>query len=291
MLAFAKDISEKAPIHPEETKNEKLKEYMDYQRNLNHERLVYCAIDHAKAFLQKNIGALGGNKKKLDEYCRKAFPATFGHVEKADDLMMMLRKLSNAHNATNNWYQLNPFYMALMYDCIGRFCQVYNRLVKESDGKAAEYSIYTDEPQEVDFQDWVQLYFPHADFLIGKKIEHSHFLFFKRIEAIEKAIAEGKAKGEAMDSIVKSLKDEYDIDAGTIRMIEGKNVTSKDLELFYTSRENPIYEYLYDTDSAETFMDGESLLDHSYFLNFQIKGLSIQQAQAVFEEASQISKN
>jgi len=291
MLAFAKDISEKAPTHPEESKNEKLKDYMDYHRSLNHEKLVFYSLDHAKGFLQKNIGALGNNKKKLEEYAEKAFPVSYSHVASIDDLMTMLRKLSNAHNANNNWYRLNPFYLALVYDCINRFCQVYNRLVKENMEKASEYSIYEGDIQEIDFDDWVQLYFPHGDFLIGKKAEHAHFLFFKRIEAIEKEMAEGKEKGELMDVILKRLKEDFDIEPSVIQMIEGKKASPKDMELFYTSRENPIYEYLYETDSAETFMDGESLLDHSYFLSFQIKGLSMQEAQAAFEEASQMSKN
>ena len=48
MLAFAKDITQNNPNHPEESKNSELKEYMDYQRTLNHERLIYHALDEAK---------------------------------------------------------------------------------------------------------------------------------------------------------------------------------------------------------------------------------------------------
>jgi len=291
MLAFAKDISEKAPVHPEESKNVKLKEYMEYQRKINHEKLVYYSLDHAKAFLLKNIGALGNSGKKIEEYAQNAFPATYGNVASVDDLMTMLRKLTNAHNATNNWYRMNPYYMALVYDCIHRFVQVYNRLVAENYDKAEEYAIFEGGAREIDFEDWVQLYFPHGDFLIGKKIKHSHFLFYKRIDAIEKEFAQKKQKGEAQEDILKSLKAEYDIEPGVIEMMEGKKISSKDMELFYTSRENPIYEYLYETDSGETFMDGESLLDHSYFLNFQIKGLSLQEAESAFDQASQISRN
>jgi hypothetical protein len=45
MLAFAKDITIKDPNHPEEAKNSELKEYMNYQRSLDHERLIYHALD------------------------------------------------------------------------------------------------------------------------------------------------------------------------------------------------------------------------------------------------------
>jgi hypothetical protein len=47
MLAFAKDINIKELNHPEEGKNSELKEYMDYQRALDHERLIYHALDYS----------------------------------------------------------------------------------------------------------------------------------------------------------------------------------------------------------------------------------------------------
>jgi hypothetical protein len=54
MLAFAKDITIKDPNHPEEAKNSELKEYMNYQRSLDHERLIYHALDYSKTELQNS---------------------------------------------------------------------------------------------------------------------------------------------------------------------------------------------------------------------------------------------
>jgi len=50
MLAFAKDIIQKELNHPEEGNNPKLKEYMDYQRKIHHEKSAessqYCSPGH-----------------------------------------------------------------------------------------------------------------------------------------------------------------------------------------------------------------------------------------------------
>ena len=118
MLAFAKDITKNDPNHPEESKNSELKEYMDYQRTLNHERLIYHALDHAKASLQNGMTDFEDNQEKLKNYLKKSFPVSHGPLKSADTIMFMLRKLVNGQNSSNNWYRMNTYYYALVYDCI-----------------------------------------------------------------------------------------------------------------------------------------------------------------------------
>ena len=36
MLAFALDITQNKPANPKESENDEIKQYMDYQRKLNH---------------------------------------------------------------------------------------------------------------------------------------------------------------------------------------------------------------------------------------------------------------
>ena len=62
MLAFAKDITKTDHEHPDEGSNEKLREYMSYQRSLRHEKLIYHALDHAKTYLQKKINDAQGDE-------------------------------------------------------------------------------------------------------------------------------------------------------------------------------------------------------------------------------------
>ena len=288
MLAFAKDITQKEPNHPEEGKNAKLKEYMDYQRRINHEKLIYHSLDHAKNYLQKTINDMRGDENKLKEYLEQAFPVAHRYAD-SDTVMLMLRKLLNAHNATNNWYRLNRFYSGLVYDAMSRFIQIYNRLVSDAPEKSDEYDI-TDK-LEIDFDDWVRLYFHDLDFLIGQPLSYVHFTFRKRNLAIENSIQKRIDSGKSREEAVTEAAKEFNIEEDAVTILLNKPVDQKNLELFYTSVENPIYEFLYDTASEEGFMDGECLIDHSYFLSHQLKGLSEKDAELVVSEIERLSKH
>jgi hypothetical protein len=288
MLAFAKDITQKDPDHPEEDQNPKLKEYMGYQRRINHEKLIYHSLDHAKSYLQKTINDMRGDENKLKTYLEQAFPVSHRYAN-SDTVMLMLRKLLNAHNASNNWYRLNRFYFGLVYDAMNRFIQIYNRLVIEAPEKSEEYGV-TDR-LEVDFDDWVRLYFHDLDFLIGQPLSYVHFTFRQRNRAIENSIQKqidaGKSRKEAIEAAAK----EFNIEEDAVAILLNTAIDQKNLELFYTSAENPIYEFLYDTASEEGFQDGECLLDHSYFLSHQLKGLSEKEAESVVSEIEKLSKH
>ncbi len=288
MLAFAKDISRKEPHHSEESSNSKLKEYMDYQRKINHEKLIYHSLDHAKTYLQKTINDMRGDENKIKEYLERAFLVSHRYAD-SDTLMLMLRKLVNAHNATNNWYRLNRYYFGLAYDALNRFVQIFNRLVREAPEKGEEYGIALD--MEIDFDDWVRLYFHDLDFMIGKSLPYVHFTFRKRNLAIEGAIKKRVESGMPRADAVREASKEFNIEDDAVHILSNKSIDQKDLELFYTSAENPIYEFLYDTVSEEGFLDGECLLDHSYFLGHQLKGLSMAEAESVVSEIERLSKH
>lgn len=289
MLAFAKDITQDPPTHPDEDKNPQLKAYMEYHRKLNTEKLVYHCLDHAKTYLQKNMSEHANDKAKLDAYIQKAFPVFSPHANGADILLLMLRKLIEAHNSTNNWYRMNEFYLALVYDAIERFLRIYNRLLEEKPEKEADYSFSGGE--KVDFDDWVQHYFHDLDFLIGKESAYLHYTFSKRNKKILGAIDKEMKNGKSRDQAVNEVKTEFEIDDSAVNIILGRSVGSKELELFYTSAENPIYEYLYDTESSEGLMDGESLIDHSYFLGNHLKGLNEEEVEKTMQEISKLYNN
>lgn len=287
MLAFAKDISRKNPTHPEESQFPQLKEYMEYQRKLSHDRLVYHSLDDAKSFLREIIDESEGDEEKLKDLIKKGFPVSCEFTD-ADTLMLMLRKLINAQNSTNNWYRLNEYFFALVYDCVERFLRKYNCLVREQSEKAKEYNI--SEGVEVDFDDWTLLYFHNLDFLLEKQSGYVHFVFKKRNASIREAMSAQIKGGKSKESALEEIKDDFGIDPCAIKIILQATLNPKDLELFYISVENPIYEELYDSNSSAGFMDEESLADHSYFMAHQLKGLSEEDALSVFQEMERLSQ-
>ncbi|MEE9258531.1 MAG: hypothetical protein V3U37_03220 [Nitrospinaceae bacterium] len=291
MLAFAKDITQNKPKHPEESKNSELKEYMDYQRKLNHERIVYLSLDHAKTYLQQNMDDSGGDREKLEKYLQQAFPLSHALAD-ADTLMLMLRKLVNGHNSTNNWYRMNAYYYALVYDCIKRFIKIYNRLLRESPEKAVEYRV--SEGMEIDFDDWANLYFPDLDFHIGKELDSNHYPFAKRNKAIEEDIAKEMQNGKSREEALNSLKEKYEIEDPSIKVLLNQKVNQKDLELFYTSVENPIYELLTLGEEGQWgTVEGETPINHAYYMGSHLKvweWRKREEAESLMEDLSQTRK-
>ena len=286
MLAFAKDITQNQPKASKESDDDELKQYMEYQRKLNHEQLVYHALDYAKMHLQLNIKKTDGDAKQLGDYLQKAFPISHRFAD-AETVMLLLRKLANGHSARNNWYRMNAYYHALVFDSMKRFVKIHNQLVQKAPEKAKEYG--ASEGIEIDFGDWAYLYFPDLDFHIGHDLGYTHYPFAKRNKAIEDEINEKMKTGISMEDALKSVENHYELEDTTIRVLLGKPISPEDTELFFTSAENPIYEALTETEDGKWgMMDGESLLDHSYYMGSHMKVWEWRKLEEVEAEAEEI---
>lgn len=291
MLAFSKDITQNMPIHPDESKNTELKEYMDYQRKLDHERLIYHSLDHAKTELQEHLQTSMGDLEKLKPFLEKSFPISHRFAN-ADTLMLMLRKLVNGHNSTNNWYRMNAYFHAVVYECMKEFIHFYNRLLTDAPEKAKEFKV--SKGMEVDFSDWTYLYFQDLDFHLNQDLDYTHYPFAKRNAAIQKEVAKEVNSGKTPEQAFKTVKEHFDIDDVSIDLLLGKKISPKDMELFYTSVENPIYEYLMPAQEGQWgAMDGESLLDHAYYMGSNLKIWEWRkqgEVEAVMEELAKTQK-
>ena len=91
MLAFAKDITQNKPQHPRENQDTKLKQYMDYQRKLNHSRIVYHCLRHAKKQLQEKLQSAKSDSYTLETELNQSFPISHKFAE-AETLLVMLKK-------------------------------------------------------------------------------------------------------------------------------------------------------------------------------------------------------
>ena len=267
MLAFVLDITQNKPANSKEKENDEVKQYMDYQRKLNHINLVKHSLDYAKNQLQENIDS--SESEKLSQFLKNTFPISHQFAD-VETLMLMLRKLMNSHNSSNNWYRMNSFYHAVVFESMKEFVKFYNLLLVESPERAKDLGV--SEGTEVDFEDWSYLYFPDMDFHIGKSLSYTHYPFAKRNKTIEEkwqdGINEGKSKAEAL----KAIQADYEIDDTSMKILLGQKISPPDLELLYTSVENPIYEALTEVEDGRWgVMDGESLLDHTYYMGAHLK--------------------
>ena len=101
MLAFVLDITQNKPSNSKENENDEVKQYMDYQRKLNHINLVKHSLEYAKNQLQEHIDS--SESEKLSQFLKNIFPISHQFAD-VETLMLMLRKLMNSQNSSNNWY-------------------------------------------------------------------------------------------------------------------------------------------------------------------------------------------
>ena len=269
MLAFSKDITQKEPRHPQEDKDSRLKGYMDYQRKLNNIQIVYNALKHGKTQLEDTLQSCRKTRQDPSSFLGKAFPFSSRFAE-PKTLVLMLKKLINGQNAPKQWYRMNAYYYALVYDCLKEFIIYYNALLQESSEKADDYTV--SQGQEIDFNDWVYLYFPDLDFHIGQDLGQKHYPFAKRNKAIEEELEKEQQKGRPRGEALKSVQEKFEIDDSSIKVLMEEAISHKDMELFYTVMDNPIYEIL--TQKKEGSWDsieGETLMDQTYTMGSQLK--------------------
>ncbi|GIS85092.1 MAG: hypothetical protein CM1200mP16_13920 [Nitrospina sp.] len=225
------------PKSSKESDNDELKQYMDYQRKLNHENLVKHSLEFVKNQLEENIES--SDDAKPSQFLKTIFPISHQFAD-VETLMLMLRKLMNSQNSTNNWYRMNSFFHAVVFETIKEFVKVYNQMLVNSPDKAKKLGV--SDGVEVDFEDWSYLYFPDVDFHIGKSLGYTHYPFAKRNKAIEEKWQEVINKGKSKEEALKEIQTDYEIDDISVKILLGQKITSSDLELLYTSVENPIYE-------------------------------------------------
>ena len=267
MLAFVLDITQNKPANSKENENDEVKQYMDYQRKLNHINLVKHSLEYAKNQLQENIDS--SESEKLSQFLKNIFPISHQFAD-VETLMLMLRKLMNSQNSSNNWYRMNSFYHAVVFESMKEFVKFYNLLLVESPERAKDLGV--SEGTEVDFEDWSYLYFQDMDFHIGKSLSYTHYPFAKRNKTIEEKCQEGINEGKSKAEALKAIQADYEIDDTSVKILLGQKINPPDLELLYTSVENPIYEALTEVEDGRWgVMDGESLLDHTYYMGAHLK--------------------
>jgi len=267
MLAFVLDITQNKPANSKENENDEVKQYMDYQRKLNHINLVKHSLEYVKNQLQETIDS--SESEKLSQFLKDIFPISHQFAD-VETLMLMLRKLVNSQNSSNNWYRMNSFYHAVVFESMKEFVKFYNLLLVESPEKAKDFGV--SEGTEVDFEDWSYLYFQDMDFHIGRSLSYTHYPFAKRNKTIEEKWQEGINEGKSKAEALKAIQADYEIDDTSVKILLGQKISPPDLELLYTSVENPIYEALTEVEDGRWgVMDGESLLDHTYYMGAHLK--------------------
>jgi len=165
---------------------------------------------------------------------------------------------------------MNPYYYALLYDCLKQFVDFYNRL--EPDEPEARREQLICEGHAIDLDDWVFLFFPNLDFHIGRDLPARQYPFARRNRAIEEGIEERMNRGGTRKQALRALQLEYEMEDASLDILMGTPISRRHLELPYTEIENPIYEFLTEKQEGSwEALEGESIMDQTYSLGSNLK--------------------
>lgn len=275
MLLFAKDITERDHKHPEESGDMGLKAYMEYQRKLFPYTVVragldlaYKELDDILEYIDNNrIPPAGASRQDYpadpDDWYRSRFPWSAAFL-KMEDMHFALVALVKAMDSFRTWEKVGACHWPVLYDAVNNIIEVYNGLLAGQPEKARDIRLSNDVP--VVFDDFVNNYWPHLDFMIFSRADHPHERHQERKEMIEEAIRNKMGDGLNPTLALKAIASRFGVDAATEALLARDPLRTGDLQLEERdySLGGTIGHYDAATGKPVIDIDGDYRLNHSF---------------------------
>lgn len=278
MLIFSKDISERDHVHCREDQNPELKAYMEYQRKLFPYTIVRAGLDLAYKELDDILNYVDNDYQKPEDGFRDTYPedvttwyrgrfpwsASFMEMESMHSLLVAMIKAMDSFRTQE---MPNTYHWVVLYDSVHNIVGVYNDLLADNPDGARDIRLSDSVP--VDFDDFINNYWPHLEFMILSKPDYPHRRLMERnfeIEEIVKgALADGVAPLEALDK----ANQEFGFATGTLPLLRRGEVEATDALLNSESLKANQFAPLLENTPADHSLPGIPLIDAEYELNFQ----------------------
>ncbi len=281
MLIFAKDISERDHKNQREGENQALREYMEYQRKLFPYTVIRAGLDLAYKELDDILNYIDNDHQKpegsmredypsdIPEWYRQQFPWS-GSFMAMEDMHSLLVLLIKAMDSFRTYEKGNTYHWTVLYDTTRNIVRVYNELLSADPAHARD--IQLSQAVEVNFEDFINNYWPHLEFMILSKPDFSHTRLMERVQLVEDFVKERMAEGEAPLAALEQAGTQFGLDPATLSLLR-RDPISPDLAALQTFslKESP-YDFLFQTvpDSDDTSFAGLSFLDAEYEKNFNL---------------------
>lgn len=244
MLIFAKDISQRDFIHSAEDRVPDIKKYMSYQRNLFPYTIIRAGLDLAYKELDDILNYVENDCQPPADSNRQEYPsdiqgwyqtrfpwtAVFITMEDVHSLLVILIK---AMDSFRTHEKMNTYHLMVLYDTVHNIVELYNELLKESSEKARDVHLSQKEP--VDFDDFVNNYWPHLDFMILSQPDFEHARHLERKQKIELAIQDKMADGEEPIKALAETSEIFKLDESSLHLLRRGKISQKMFELESTS--------------------------------------------------------
>ncbi len=279
MLIFAKDISNRDHKHARETEDPELKAYMEYQRKLFPYTVVRAGLDLAYKELDDILQYVDHDHQPppdasrqdypadIPEWYRMRFPWTSAFL-KMEDTHFVLVTLVKAMDSFRTEETPNTFQLAVLYDSVHNIVEIYNGLLKESQDRARD--IHLSQSVAVNFDDFVNNYWPHLDFMILSKPDFPHAFHMQRNRKIEDDIKEMMADGVEPLTALDTAAEKFDLDPTTLTLLRRDPVKVTHLDLASQLQKETTYQGLYKETEAAQGEEKLSAIDAAYQKSFEL---------------------
>ena len=278
MLIFAKDISHRDFIHSVEDRDPDIKKYMGYQRCLFPYTIVRGGLDLAYKELDDILNFLDNGNKPPDDSNRQEYPSdipgwyqtrfpwTAGFI-KIEDMHSLLVILIKAMDSFRTHEKMNTYHLMVLYDSVHNIIELYNGLLKEAPEKARDIHLSQDKP--VFFDDFVNNYCPHLDWMILSQPDFEHARHLERKQKIELAIQQKIADGEEPIKALKKTSEQFNIDKSSLQLLGRGKILQRFFELEAIPLNDTPYNFLNEEVDSGTKFGFMPRVDSEFLINMR----------------------
>ena len=240
MLIFAKDIGKRDHKHELEDKLPELKQYMEYQRKLFPYTVVRAGLDLAYKELDDILDFIENGYRPPEDSSRREYPTDVNQWYKSrfpwssaflkmEEMHFALVVLVKAMDSFGTNEKINAYHWSVLYDSVHNIIQVYNDLVQNDPGNSRD--IHLSNAVEVNFDDFINNYWPDLDFMIFSQADYPHARHQERKNLLEEAIKDIMSEGIEPLVALEKLEHPFKLDQATLKLLRRDPVDTRQLEL------------------------------------------------------------
>ncbi|NIQ02232.1 MAG: hypothetical protein GWM98_19095 [Nitrospinaceae bacterium] len=282
MFIFAKDIGERDHKHSRESEHPPLREYMVYQRKLFPYTIVRAGLDLAYKELDDILSYIDNDYQKPADSTREDYPADIpewyrtrfpwsGSFMSMEDMHALLVRLIQSMDSFRSYERGNSYHYAVLYDSTHNIVNVYNELLARDPHQARD--IHLSNGVEVDFEDFVNNYWPHLEFMILSKPDYAHPRLMERVRQIEDEIKQRLDDGLPPLEALAQAGRMFTLDPATLPLLRRDPIAPELAELDSLPLEEAPYSHLSQIVPEDSPYAGRTVLDAEYEANHKISQL------------------
>lgn len=240
MLIFAKDIGKRDHKHVLEDKIPELKQYMEYQRKLFPYTVVRAGLDLAYKELDDILDFIENGYRPPENSSRREYPTDVNQWYKSrfpwssaflkmEEMHFALVVLVKAMDSFGTHEKINAYHWSVLYDSVHNIIQVYNDLIQNDPGNSRD--IHLSNAVEVNFDDFINNYWPDLDFMVFSQADYPHARHQERKNLLEEEIKDIMSEGIEPLVALEKLDHPFKLDQATLKLLRRDPVDTRLLEL------------------------------------------------------------